>query len=176
MMISSEQAEREAIMNVAKQMAAAARTAPKTRGRDYLETVIVAGEELKEYAARMEDLGEKYNLPFMIRDSKSIRESDVVVFFGIGHHTRDLNEACQYCGSDNCGECMAKQNSCVYDPIDLGIALSSAVSIAADNRIDNRIMFSVGRAAKSTGIFGDDTAMVFGIPLSAKGKSNYYDR
>ena len=58
----------------------------KQEERDYLETVIVAGEVPKEYAARMEELNEKYYLPLMIRGYKSIRESD------------------------NCGECMAKQN------------------------------------------------------------------
>lgn len=176
MKISSQQAEREAIMNAAEKMAVAARTAPKTRGQDYLETVIAAGDELKEYADRMERLGEEYNLPFMVRDSRNIRNSEAVLFLGIGNHTRNLNEGCQYCKSANCKECIENNNTCVYDPIDLGVALGSAVSVAADNRVDNRIMFSVGRAAKSMGLFGADISMVFGIPLSAKGKSIYYDR
>lgn len=176
MIIKSEQAEREGILNVAKQMAAAARTAPKTRGMDFLETLIVTGDDLNKIADCMEAIGEKQNMAFCIRDAKNIRGSEAVLLLGIGHHTRGLNESCQYCQSQNCAECMKKGNSCVYDPVDLGIALGSAVSIAADNRIDNRIMFSVGVAAKELKLFEDKIAMIFGIPLSASGKSIYYDR
>lgn len=176
MIINAEQAEKDAVLMTAKKMAAAARTAPKTRGIDYLETVIVTGDDLLACAQRMEELGKEYDLAFMLRDSENVRSSEAVVFLGIGHHTRNLNEACQYCGSADCAECASKNNSCVYDPIDLGIALGSAVSVAADNRIDNRIMFSAGKAAKSMGLFDEKVDMVFGIPLSAKGKSIYYDR
>ena len=59
---------------------------------------------------------------------------------------------------------------------DLGIAIGSAVSVAADGRIDNRVMFSVGKAAMSLGMLGREMALVFGIPLSASGKSPYFDR
>ena len=59
--------------------------------------------------------------------------------------------------------------------IDLGIAVGSAVSVAADMRIDNRVMFSVGKAAQSMKLLGECTR-IMGIPLSVSGKSPMFDR
>ena len=47
--------------------------------------------------------------------------------------------------------------------------------IPADLRIDNRIMFTAGKAAASLGLLGDKK-LIFGIPLSVSGKSPYFDR
>ena len=58
--------------------------------------------------------------------------------------------------------------------IDLGIALGSAVKIASDLNIDNRIFYSAGLAAIQTGIMKADE--VQGIPLSIKGKNIFFDR
>lgn len=176
MIIQSQQAEREAILNVAKQMAVAARTAPKTRGMDFLETLIVTGDDLFKIADCMEKIGQRPNMAFCSRDADNVRKSEAVLLLGTGHHTRGLNEECQYCGSINCKACVDSGNSCVYDPIDLGIAASSAASVAADNRVDNRIMFSVGIAVKELKLFNEEITVIFGIPLSASGKSIYYDR
>ena len=60
--------------------------------------------------------------------------------------------------------------------MDLGIALGSAVGVASAAHVDNRIMFSVGKAAISLGYLDKKITMVLGIPLSAKGKSPYFDR
>jgi len=59
---------------------------------------------------------------------------------------------------------------------DLGIAVGSAVSVAADHRIDNRVMYSAGKGALRLGIFPEDIKIIWGIPLSAGAKSIYYDR
>jgi uncharacterized ferredoxin-like protein len=59
---------------------------------------------------------------------------------------------------------------------DLGIAVGSAVSVAADHRIDNRVMFSVGRAALKLGLLPDDVVNCYGIPLSISSKSIFFDR
>ena len=56
----------------------------------------------------------------------------------------------------------------------MGIALGSAVKVASDLNVDNRIMRSVGTAAMKMRIIrGDD---VEGIPLSINGKNIYFDR
>jgi uncharacterized ferredoxin-like protein len=60
--------------------------------------------------------------------------------------------------------------------MDLGIAIGSAVSVAADNRIDNRVMFSAGRAGMNLKFLGGTARQVIGIPLAAKGKSPFFDR
>ena len=65
---------------------------------------------------------------------------------------------------------------CAYTGIDLGIAVGSAVSTATDARVDNRIMFSIGRAAQEMHLLGEDVCQIMGIPLSASGKSPFFDR
>jgi uncharacterized ferredoxin-like protein len=59
---------------------------------------------------------------------------------------------------------------------DLGIAIGSAVSVAADHRVDNRVMYSIGKAAKELKLLGEEASIIFGIPLSASGKSPFFDR
>lgn len=51
----SEEAEREAIRMVASMMASSARTAPKARGVDAIETMIVNGEDLELLIGAMRD-------------------------------------------------------------------------------------------------------------------------
>ena len=176
MIINANEAENHAVLSVAQQMMAAARTAPKTKGQDFLHTCIVTGDDLEALASSMEAIGEQHNLAFCIRDAKNIRNSQAVVLLGIGHNPRGLNEACQFCGSSDCAVSQASGNCCVYDPIDLGIAIGSAVSVAADHRIDNRVMFSVGVGALSLNLFDPSVKIAVGIPLSTHGKSIYYDR
>jgi uncharacterized ferredoxin-like protein len=59
--------------------------------------------------------------------------------------------------------------------MDLGIALGSAVSVAADLRIDNRMMFTVGKAASALELLGEHK-MIIAIPLAVEGKSPFFDR
>jgi uncharacterized ferredoxin-like protein len=58
--------------------------------------------------------------------------------------------------------------------VDLGVAMGSAVKIASTLNADNRIMYSVGVAAKALGVI--DADLIVGIPLSAEGKNIYFDR
>jgi len=58
--------------------------------------------------------------------------------------------------------------------LDLGIAVGSAVKVASDLNVDNRVMFTVGVAARALGYMRAD--VVIGIPLSATGKNIYFDR
>lgn len=65
---------------------------------------------------------------------------------------------------------------CSFNSGDLGIAVGSAVSVATDHRVDNRIMYSAGKAALELGLLGDGVAIAFGVPLSATGKNPFFDR
>ncbi len=65
---------------------------------------------------------------------------------------------------------------CAFNTGDLGIAVGSAVSIAADRRVDNRVMFSVGMAVKKLSLLGSDVQIVQGIVMSIKGKNIFFDR
>jgi uncharacterized ferredoxin-like protein len=150
MLITSEDSESEAILNVAKLMVVAARTAPKAQGEDKIKAVIVTGKEKEDLANMMVQLGK-------IRDSKNVRDSEAVVLLGVefGNPTEDwINFKAKL--------------------IDLGIALGSAVKVASELNVDNRIMHSAGDAAMKMGLLRADE--IIGIPLSIKGKNIFFDR
>lgn len=176
MKYNSQTMEQEAALQAARQICAAVRTAPKTRGIDHLESCVLTGNELEMLASQMESLGRTHGYDFFLRDAKNVRASQAVVLIGTGYYQRGLNEGCALCRHANCAECAAQKGVCVYDPIDLGIAVGSAVSMAADCRVDSRVMFSVGQAAASLGLPSEKCQLVLGIPLSVSSKSPYFDR
>ncbi|MDR0782410.1 MAG: DUF2148 domain-containing protein [Propionibacteriaceae bacterium] len=177
MYIDSRQAEEKAVLDLAYAMCVAARTAPKTRGRDHLETAILTGEDKDRVVAEMRRLGEVFgeSAQSFIRDAVNVEACPVVVLIGAKYLTRGLEDRCGLCRFENCAACAKAGAACVYTSMDLGIALGSAVALAADQRVDNRIMFSIGQAAASLGLLGD-FKMIMGIPLSATGKSPFFDR
>ena len=100
-----------------------------------------------------------------------------MLILGTEIKTLGLNELCQLCGFENCKEKDKFKNTpCVFNVSDLNIAIGSAVSIAADNRIDNRVMFSAGKAAMKANLFEKDIKISFAIPLSAASKNPFFDR
>ncbi len=176
MTIDSKTAEQAAVINAAQAMCAAARTAPKTKGIDTIETLVLTDDEVFELAKDMERLGEELGYGFFLRDAENVRWSGAVVLIGCKYQSNGLGEACSFCGFKGCAGCEAAGGVCVFNPMDLGIAVGSAVSLAADLRMDNRVMFSVGKAAMLAGILSEDVKCAVGIPLSATGKSPFFDR
>lgn len=175
MFIRGTLAEKNTILNTAERMCAAARTAPKARGVDKIVTGIVTGDEKDTLVKEMLVFFEETGAAFFERDAKNIEISEAVVLIGTTGGPKGV-PACGFCGYKDCAEMAAKGGHCAYDDIDLGIALGSAVSVAANNRIDNRIMFTAGVAAKRLGYLGDDVKKILAIPLSTYGKSPYFDR
>ena len=177
MLINSKQAEESAILNLAYSVCAAVRTAPKACGIDHLETAVLTGEDKDRVTAEMRKIGESLgdSGKFFCRDADNADASCAVVLVGAKYETRGLGEKCTLCGFENCDACEKTGAACVFTPMDLGIALGSAVSLVADNRVDNRIMFTIGQAAAKLGLLGE-YKLIMGIPLSASGKSVFYDR
>ena len=66
--------------------------------------------------------------------------------------------------------------TCSFNSGDLGIAVGSAVAMASDFRIDNRIMYTAGKAAIELRMLGDEVKIAYGIPLAAMGKNPFFDR
>ena len=64
--------------------------------------------------------------------------------------------------------------SCAWRLLDLGIALGSAVKTASLFNADNRVMYRIGVAARKAGLIEGEIAI--GVPISATGKSIYFDR
>jgi uncharacterized ferredoxin-like protein len=63
---------------------------------------------------------------------------------------------------------------CAYRLLDMGIALGSAAKTAGLLNADNRIMYRAGVVAREMGLV--DADYVMGIPISATGKSIFFDR
>jgi uncharacterized ferredoxin-like protein len=177
MFINSKKAEESAITGLAYSVCAAARTAPKACGIDHLDTAVLTGEDKDRVAAEMRKIGGELGEPgkFFRRDADNVDASGAVVLVGARYETRGLGERCKLCRFENCGACGEAGAVCVFTPLDLGIALGSAVSLIADSRVDNRIMFTIGQAAARLGLLGEHK-LIMGIPLSASGKSVFYDR
>ena len=102
-------------------------------------------------------------------------KSAAVVLIGVIRQTRGLTP-CGLCGNANCGETLKGSGPCAFDDIDLGIALGSAASLAADFRLDNRILYTAGMAALELKLLGEDVRTVMALPLSASNKNIFFDR
>jgi uncharacterized ferredoxin-like protein len=171
-----EKVTADTLHQVASLMVTAARTAPKTRGRNNLEFLIVDGEDIEKIARRTEEIGEITKAYFFGRDANDIRRSEVVVLFGTRIKALDL-PYCGWCGFRDCAEKNRHpDNPCAFNNIDLGIAVGSAVSIAADHRVDNRVMYTIGQAVRDLGYFDPEIRIILGIPLSATSKNIYFNR
>ncbi len=175
--LSEEAIRKQTVLRIAEQMAIAARTAPKGKGSDYIEIRILEGEAIGQVAEKMREIAErKGTTPSFARDADNILSGDIVFLIGTRFGSLGLSY-CGLCGFKNCGEREKDpEKPCAFNTGDLGIAIGSAVSVAMDNRVDNRIMYTVGMAVKELGLMGEDVRIVYGIPLSARSKNMFFDR
>lgn len=173
-MIYNERTQRhEQVVASARQMLTAARTAPKARGVDIIEAILVEGDDLKILADKMIEIGNERNRPSFIRDAGNVLQSEAVVV--IGTHIQPMLLNCGHCGFPSCAEVPADV-PCVMNSIDVGIALGSACATAADLRLDTRVMYSIGVAAEELQFLGEDIHITVGIAISASSKSPFFDR
>lgn len=175
MMIHSQEIEARAVEQIAELMCVAARTAPKGKGIDNLVTSIVNGDDKEKLAAEMSRIGKESEMAFFERDANCVHKSAVVVLLGQKVRPEGV-KPCGFCGYEDCAECAKAAGRCAISIGDLGIAVGSAVSTAALHHVDNRVMFSIGKAALNLGLLGKDVTIAYGIPLSVSGKSPFFDR
>lgn len=174
-MIKSSELEKKAVLEITALMAAAARTSPKTRGIDNIEVVTVDDEVTKtKLVDTMKKISKLENRQSFERDANSITPSPAIVIIGVKANPAGLN--CGFCGYKTCDDMKKTRGICAYNSIDLGIAVTSSAEIANRFHIDNRIMYSIGRASIELGIFGKDVRQALGIPLSVTGKNPFFDR
>jgi len=181
--IDSNSAEHDGILEAARLMLISARTAPKSAGIDDVLTLIVHGKEKDAIADVMEQIAEERKLDQFRRDARNTRDSEAVILIGIkGKKSFGLN--CGACGYRTCkefGEARKAKGedfvgpNCLFKLLDLGIALGSAAKTASTLNLDNRIMYRIGAAARKLKLLSEAT-VIMGIPISAKGKSIYFDR
>lgn len=174
--------ERKMAEWVGKLMLIGARTAPKARGQDELVLGLITEDEEKERLAReMEKVAERGKAyQFFKRDAENVRQAEAIVLIGLDFK-RPVGVNCKACGFD-CEKILKVEKSqgdydgpvCALRLIDLGIAVGSAVSLARDYCVDNRVMYTIGVAARRLGLMS--AQVVLGIPLSIKGKNIFFDR
>lgn len=163
----------ELTLNAAHALLTAIKTAPHAKGVDILEAAIITGDELVSLAAHMKSMGQAPGRAFFVRDASNIAQSPCVIL--VGTHLKNQGLNCGHCGYATCAE-KPEYCPCAVNAIDVGIALGSAASRAADMRVDSRVMFSAGLAAQELGFLGDGVHLVFALPLSITAKSPYFDR
>ena len=170
----------KAVEMVAELMRAAAVTAPKGAGQDYIEIKICDQMEMDMISKAMTALGKEKGAPNWDRDAIGVEKADGLILIGVLPH-KGLGLNCGACGFATCAEFnKASLNAdfsgpnCMIRELDLGIAIGSAVKTAQIHNIDNRIMYRAGAAAKRLGLMKSNVIM--GIPLSVSGKNIYFDR
>lgn len=174
-MLTNERSTRtERLLQVANEMMTAARTAPKGKGFDIIEVAMATGDTIELLSKAMLEYSEKTGLKFITRDAYNILNAEVIILIGTKQQIHSLN--CGYCGFETCTE----KNEfptvpCSLNSVDVGIAIGSACSVAADHRVDSRVMFSVGRVAQELDLI-PGCSNIYGIPISCSSKSPFFDR
>ena len=170
----------EAVLMVAKLMELSARTSPKAVGKDFIEVKILSGDDKNTLGEEMLKIARERNSPGFKRDGQNVLDSTAVVLIGLLDHS-GVGIDCRACGFGSCKEMEAaeikgdfKGPNCAHRVVDLGIAVGSAAKTASMHNVDNRIMERAGLAASRLGIV--KSKVVYGIPLSATGKSIFFDR
>ncbi len=166
------------LTTIAELMAIAARTAPKAAGQDFVVIEIIEGDDLQRLGEAMFDFGERVGKGNFDRDGQNVLDSEAMVLIGL-KDAKVLGLDCAACGSETCIEPNTvdgeyKGPHCAFRLLDMGIAIGSAVKTAGMLNVDNRIMYRAGVVARELDLI--DADVVMGIPLSATGKSIYFDR
>ncbi len=174
---------RELAVLSAKLMALTAQTAPKSRGEDDVEIVLVEGEEKDRLAEKMVEMAKEPNRDAnFVRDGESVKRADAVLLVGV-YGGKPIRVGCGACGFENCREFEKAERkkgkdfvgpSCAFKLIDLGIAIGSAVKLGSVLGADSRVMYRIGAAAKELGLAKADVVM--GIPVAITGKNPFFDR
>ena len=172
MIINEREARHEQVMQIARQMMTAARTAPKGKGVDVIEIALVEGDDIRRLSEEMIAIQEENGFKFFLRDAGNILNAECILLIGTREHAHGLN--CGHCGYSNCTD---RPNGvpCAIVSVDVGIAIGSACATAADHRVDTRVMFSAGLAAQRLNIL-EGCRQVFAIPVSASSKNPFFDR
>jgi len=172
--------EKDTVRMVGELMAVAARTAPKAGGQDFIEVQLISDSERIALGNDMIHVAKERKLAGFERDGKNVLDSDAVLIIGLLPH-KGVGLNCGACGYKTCQEFNEKSHSgdfdgpnCAIRLLDLGIALGSAAKMASELNVDNRIMYRIGVSAKRLKI--GKAQVCHGIPLSATGKSIFFDR
>jgi len=179
----------DTVRQVAKLMAAAAITAPKSGGQLFLqgkplfiETVIVDDRDtLGQLAGWLRARGKERREAIWFRDADVADAIDAVLFVGLSGWYPP-NYDCGACGYATCVEFLHATKTlrdasaelefagptCNLRDIDLGIAVGSAAKTAAIHSIDCRCQTRIAVAARKLDIIHADVAVALSLSLTHK--------
>jgi uncharacterized ferredoxin-like protein len=179
----------DTVRQVAKLMAAAAITAPKSGGQlfiqgkhNFIETVIVDDTETKSALAEwIRARGKERREAIWFRDAQVAEAVDAILFVGLSDWYPP-NYDCGACGYATCAEFLHETAelrresaelefagpTCNLRDIDLGIAVGSAAKTAALHSIDCRCQTRVAVAARKLGVIHADVAVALSLSLTPK--------
>jgi uncharacterized ferredoxin-like protein len=179
----------DTVRQVAKLMAAAAITAPKSGGQlflagkhNFVETVIVDHPASRaKLAAWMRARGKERRENIWFRDADVAEAVDAVLFVGLADWYPP-NYDCGACGYATCAEFLHETKAlrddsaelefagptCNLRDIDLGIAVGSAAKTAAIHSIDCRCQTRVAVAARKLGVIRADVAVALSLSMTHK--------
>jgi uncharacterized ferredoxin-like protein len=179
----------DTVIQVAKLMAAAAITAPKSGGQlflagkhNFMETVIVDDADTRHQLAEwLRARGKERREAIWFRDAEVAEAVDAVLFVGMVDWYPP-NYDCGACGYATCAEFLHATKplrddsaelefvgpTCNLRDIDLGIAVGSAAKTAAIHSIDCRCQTRVAVAARKLGIIRADIAVALSLSLTHK--------
>ena len=186
----------DTVRQVAKLMAAAAITAPKSGGQlflagkhNFMETVVVDDVDTRrQFAQWMRARGNERREQIWFRDADVAEAVDAILFVGLRPDWYPPNYDCGACGYATCAEFLHATKAlrddsaelefagpvCNLRDIDLGIAVGSAAKTAAIHSIDCRCQTRVAVAARKLGVITADHAV--GLSLSMTHKAVGFDR
>jgi uncharacterized ferredoxin-like protein len=180
----------ETVLQVAKLMAGAAITAPKSGGQlflagrhNFMETVIVADADTRaQLAGWLRARGAERRETIWFRDADVAEAVDAILFVGLRPDWYPPNYDCGACGYATCAEFLhatkpLRDDSaelefagpvCNLRDIDLGIAVGSAAKTAALHSIDCRCQTRVAVAARKLDLIQADHAVALSLSLTHK--------
>lgn len=174
MIYNERQLRNQSVKMLAEAVMTAARTAPKAKGRDLVEVAMLTDEHIETLSKTMIELSGESGLKFLLRDAANVLQAEAVIVIGFKEKEAVSCLNCSYCGYPSCAE-KPVQTPCVMNSVDVGIAIGAACAKIMDFRLDSRVMFSAGWAAKRMDVL-EGADMVFAIPLSASSKNPFFDR
>ncbi|MHB8448917.1 MAG: DUF2148 domain-containing protein [Mycobacteriales bacterium] len=180
----------ETVLQVAKLMAAAAITAPKSGGqlflagkRPFMETVIIDDPDTRaQLAGWLRSRGKERREAIWFRDAEVTETVDAILFVGLLPDWYPPNYDCGACGYATCMEFLHASKLlradsaeleftgpvCNLRDIDLGIAVGSAARTAALHCIDCRCQTRVATAARKLGHITAEHAVALSLSMTHK--------
>ena len=73
----------QTVKRLAEAVMAAARTAPKAKGRDLVEVAMITDEDIERLSQTMLQMSAESGMKFLLRDAANVLEAEAVIVVGI---------------------------------------------------------------------------------------------